>query len=112
MNTASQPVKNVVTRLEWDLEVVDSPLLSIVLFYSEVSEPSLRMIPTFSTLTERFPSARFFTVNTDKHPEITWNFRVSIVPTVMMFKNKQKLHEIITLKSEEDLAAAIQPLAV
>jgi thioredoxin 1 len=101
-------VKEITTRLAWDMDAVGGEHLSVVLFYSRISEPSLLMIDVLAELAPTYSTVKFFTVDTDKNPEIIWRFRVSIVPTIMMFRNEQKLQEVITAKTADELRSAIQ----
>lgn len=109
MTAASPLITDIMTRLAWDMDVVGSSHLSVILFYSCISSPSIVMIETFAQVAPQHTTARFFTVDVDKNSEITWQFRVSIVPTIMMFQRGQKLHEMITLKSAAQINAAIVP---
>jgi thioredoxin-like negative regulator of GroEL len=102
-------VADISTRLAWDMDIVGDDHLSVVLFYSPSCSPSMRMIDTFAQLAAIYQDARFFTVNTNNNPEIVWQFRVSIVPTIMVFQRGQKLHEMITYKTSEEVQFAIMP---
>ena len=52
----------------------------------------------------------FFSVNIVFNKEIMWRFRVSILPTIMFFKNNQKLYELITIQSTQIIKKKIEEL--
>lgn len=101
-------VKDVITSLEWDMDVVGGEQLSVVLFYSRSSAPSTKMIHLLTKIESYYPNIRIFSTDVDRVPEIVWRFRVSIVPTIMIFRNEQKLHELITARTMDEVRAAIE----
>ena len=101
-------VKDITTLLEWDMDVVGGKQLSVVLFYSHKSAPSAQMIDVLTEIEPRYLIARIFAVDIDRNPEIVWRFRVSIIPTIMIFRNEQKLDELITARSTDEVRAAIE----
>ncbi len=105
MNT--QPITDINSLIDWDLGVISSKDLVHILFYSKSSKPSLEMFQIIGDLSNKYKDINFFSVDVDNNPTITWKYRVSIVPTMMMFKNGQKLSEQITLKSTEDIESVI-----
>ena len=103
-------VTDITTRMEWDCDVVNCDELAVVVFYSKESKPSIEMVNRINDVAcEVKNGARFFSVDIDRHPNIIWNFRVSIIPTVMFFQQGQKLYENITLKDASVIQEAIEP---
>ncbi len=101
-------ITDINSLIDWELGVIGSKKLSHILFYSKISKPSLDMFPIVSKLSTQYKDVKFFTVDVDNNPTITWKYRVSIVPTTMIFKNGQKLSEQITFKLNDEIEPGIQ----
>ena len=100
-------ITEITTEISWDLDVVFGQNLAVVLFCSEKSSPSLKMIEIIAGVMGSVKNVKFFLVDVDKNPDITWRFRVSIVPTIMLFWRGQKLEELITLKKQQEIEEVI-----
>jgi hypothetical protein len=48
-----------------------------------------------------------YTIDTDKEPEISKEYNIQSLPTIMMFKNNKMVYQNIGYMSEEDLSNAI-----
>jgi thioredoxin-like negative regulator of GroEL len=76
----------------------------IILFTSRNSKPSLETLQNTKKILKKFkPNFEFFEVDIDEYPDLVVNYRASIVPTIMIFKDRIKLFEKITKMNLDDL---------
>lgn len=100
-----------VTSATWDGEVLKAGMLVMVVFWAKWCEPCKKMFPAVEELAaEHAEKVKFVRLDIDNNDDIAGKYRVSIVPTVMFFKNDQKLHEAICLEPKPKLKAMIESL--
>ena len=84
-------------------EVVNAPSLNVVLFVSKKTDVAMNLLSQLDLEVEPCAKTNFYYVLSDDHPEIIWRHRVSILPTLMLFRNNQKLYEKITTFPAESI---------
>jgi thioredoxin 1 len=95
----------------WNSEVLQAEGLVMVVFWAEWCEPCMKMAPTVEEMAKECPEkVKVVRLNIDDNADIASTYKVSIVPTVMFFKEGQKRREIITNVSRTQLEAAIELL--
>jgi thioredoxin 1 len=83
----------------------------MVFFWAEWCEPCMKMSQTVEEMAkECAKKVKVIKLNIDDNSDIASTYKVSIVPTVMFFKEGQKRREIITNVSRMQLEAAIELL--
>lgn len=96
------------TSTTWESEVLQAEGLVMIIFWAEWCEPCLKFFSTVEEIaieyTEKLKVVR---LNVDDNEDIASMYRVSILPTIMFFKHRQKLHEIITAVPKTEIEAAI-----
>ena len=73
------------SRFQQDVLEADVPVL--VDFYADWCGPCRRLGPTLDKLARETPNAKVVKVDIDKHPQLASKYRVSSIPTVMVFKD-------------------------
>ena len=102
-------IREIRTILEWEKDVFASPILAVVLFYSQSCGPSVAQIADLEMLQEEYSGRAIFTrVDVDRMNSLASNYRVSIIPTMMFFRRGQKLHEMITKRGLDEIRQAIE----
>jgi len=95
----------------WESDVLKADGLVMVVFWAEWCEPCMKMAPTVEEMAKVCPEkVKVVKLNIDDNADIASTYKVSIVPTVMFFKEGQKRREIITNVSRTQLEAAIELL--
>jgi thioredoxin 1 len=73
---------------DFDKEVVQSSLPTVVDFYADWCGPCRMVSPIIESLSKEYAGkAKFVKVNTDDNPELAQRFGIMSIPTVMVFKD-------------------------
>lgn len=94
----------------WESEVQSGKLV-MVCFFANTCPSCKAAFPVLEELAEENSSkVKIAALNIEENPEVASAYKVSIIPTFMFFKGKQKLHEIITLVPKQELQNSIERL--
>lgn len=96
------------TSDNWEKEIKRSDGLTIVFFWTEWCEPCLEMMSEIKKLAKECSwKINIGTLNVDENDEIASDYKVSIVPTTMLFRDGRKFREIITNVPVDKIIEAI-----
>jgi len=100
-----------VTSDTWESEVLKADGLVMVVFWAGWCKPCLTIYSTVEEMAKECPEkVKVVRLNIDDNADIASTYKVSIVPTIMFFKEGQKRREIITNVPRTQLEAAIELL--
>jgi thioredoxin 1 len=109
---ASQNIVTV-TDANWDQEVLKSTVPVLVDFWAEWCGPCKMLAPVLDELaTEYAGKAKVAKLNIEECQNLANQFRISSIPTVLLFKNGQPTEQIVGLRSKSQYKAAIDKAAV
>jgi len=89
-------------------EVLKSNKLTVVDFWAEWCGPCKMMGPVFEEASKELPEVKFVKVNVDVSPQTASSFGIMSIPTVLFFKNGEKLDQIVGLVPKERLIEIIK----
>lgn len=96
------PVK--ITSENFKKEVLESSVPVIVDFWAQWCRPCLMLGPIIEEIAEDFEGkVKVGKVNVDEEGYLANQFRISSIPTVMMFKDGKPVSQVIGLLRKEDL---------
>lgn len=96
------PVK--ITSENFKKEVLESDVPVIVDFWAQWCRPCLMLGPIIEEIAEDFEGkVKVGKVNVDEEGYLANQFRISSIPTVMMFKDGKPVSQVIGLLRKEDL---------
>jgi len=100
-----------VTSAMWENEVLKFDGLVMVVFWAGWCEPYAKMAQEVEELGEKYAGkVKVVRINIDDNADLASNYRVSIVPTTMFFKEGRKCREIITNQERAQIEEAIKSL--
>jgi len=93
-------------------EVIESKVPVLVDFWAEWCMPCKMLTPTIDSLADEFAGKiKVGKVDTDANRNISVEYGISAIPTVIIFKNGQVAKKFVGLQSKNALADALNALA-
>src|ERR1051325_9239656 len=105
---------NIVTATDSNFkdEVLRSSTPVLVDFWAEWCGPCKMIAPLLDELaTEYDGKVKIAKVNIDDHQNLAAQFRVTAIPTLLIFKNGQVIEQMVGAKSKRDLKASLDKAA-
>jgi thioredoxin 1 len=95
------------TKDNWQSEVLDSPVPVLVDFYADWCGPCKMLVPVLEELSNDYSGrVKIGKVNTDEQNELAVQHRISSIPALFVYKQGQVVEQMIGAKSKKDLKAA------
>lgn len=105
---------NIVTLSEanFPAEVLQSTQPVLVDFWAEWCGPCKMIAPVLDELAGEYAGkAKIAKVNVDDNQGLAGQFRVTAIPTLLLFKNGQVIEQIVGMRSRRDLKASLDKAA-
>ena len=92
------------TDAEFDQEVLKASIPVLVDFWAEWCGPCHQVAPILEALADEFDGkVKFVKVDTEENFDVTTEYGVRGLPTLIMFKGGQKVDQIMGYKPKSDL---------
>jgi len=99
------------TQANFSTEVLQSTSPVLVDFWAEWCGPCKALGPILDELAEEYNGkVRIGKVNIDEDQELAAQYRISSIPTLLLFKQGQVAEQLVGLRSKKDLKASFDRL--
>jgi thioredoxin len=100
-----------VTTASWETEVLKARGLVMVDFWAVWCGPCRIVAPTVEELAKEYTGkVKVGKLNTDENPEIASRYKIMGIPTLMFFKDGQKVDQIVGAVPKPQLKAKIDAI--
>ncbi|UCG77727.1 MAG: thioredoxin [Nitrospirota bacterium] len=100
-----------VTSSTWDKEVLQTGELVMVDFWAVWCGPCRMVAPTVEELSREYAGKlKVVKLNTDDNPDIASRYKIMGIPTLMFFKDGEKVEQIVGAVPKPQLQAKIDTL--
>lgn len=101
----------VLTSSSWENEVLKSNGLVVVDFWAAWCGPCRMVAPTIEELAKEYAGkVKVGKLNTDENSDIASKYKIMGIPTIMFFKNGQKVDQIVGAVPKQQIKAKIDAL--
>ncbi len=84
------------TTASWDKDVIDHNGLVLVDFWAVWCGPCRMIAPTIEELAGEYKGKlKVVKLNTDENPDIASRYKIMGIPTIMFFKNAEKVDQMV-----------------
>lgn len=99
------------TSAAWDSEVLQANGLVMVDFWAVWCGPCRMIAPTVEELAKEYAgSLKVGKLNTDENPEVASKYKIMGIPTIMFFKDGQKIDQVVGAVPKPQLKSKIDAL--
>ncbi|MBZ0155739.1 MAG: thioredoxin [Alphaproteobacteria bacterium] len=99
------------TSASWDQEVLQSNGLIMVDFWAVWCGPCRMVAPTVEELAKEYiGKVKVGKLNTDENPDVASKYKIMGIPTLMFFRDGQKVDQIVGAVPKPQLKAKIDAL--
>lgn len=100
-----------VTSSKWDSEVIKAQGLVMIDFWAPWCAPCRIISPTVEELSKEYVGKmKFLKLNTDENSDIASRYNIMGIPTLMFFKDGNKIDAIVGAIPKQQLKAKIDSL--
>lgn len=96
------------TTATWDKEVLETDGLIMVDFWAVWCGPCRIIAPTVEELAKEYAGKlKVAKLNTDENPEIASKYKIMGIPTIIFFKNGEKVDQVVGAVPKSQLKSMI-----
>lgn len=100
-----------VTTSSWDQEVLSSSGLVMIDFWAVWCGPCRIVAPTVEELAKEYTGkVKVLKLNTDENPDVASKYKIMGIPTLMFFKDGEKVDQIVGAVPKPQLKAKLDSL--
>lgn len=97
----------VITKENFDSEVLKAEGTVLVDFWATWCGPCRMLSPIVDEVASERPDVKVGKINVDEQPELAQQFGIMSIPTLLVFKNGEKVQESVGLIPKEKVEALI-----
>ena len=97
----------VITKENFDSEVLKAERTVLVDFWATWCGPCRMLSPIVDEVASERPDVKVGKINVDEQPELAQQFGIMSIPTLLVFKNGEKVQESVGLIPKEKVEALL-----
>lgn len=97
----------VITKENFDSEVLKAEGTVLVDFWATWCGPCRMLSPIVDEVASEHPDVKVGKINVDEQPELAQQFGIMTIPTLLVFKNGEKVQESVGLIPKEKVEALL-----
>lgn len=97
----------VITKEKFDSEVLKAEGTVLVDFWATWCGPCRMLSPIVDEVASERPDVKVGKINVDEQPELAQQFGIMSIPTLLVFKNGEKVQESVGLIPKEKVEALL-----
>lgn len=97
----------VITKENFDSEVLKAEGTVLVDFWATWCGPCRTLSPIVDEVASEHPDVKVGKINVDEQPELAQQFGIMSIPTLLVFKNGEKVQESVGLIPKEKVEALL-----
>lgn len=97
----------VITKENFEAEVLKANGTVLVDFWATWCGPCRMLSPIVDQVAEEHPEVKVGKVNVDEQPELAQQFDIMSIPTLLVFRNGQKVNESVGLIPKEKVESLL-----
>ena len=91
-------------------EVLNHLGIVLVEIWAEWCGPCKMQLPILEKISDEIPSVKISKINVDENTDLAVKFGIRSIPTMMVFKNGEKVEQLIGLKNKKELSEKLKAL--
>jgi thioredoxin 1 len=100
-----------VTSATWDQEVLKSPTLVLVDFWAVWCGPCRMVAPIVEEISKEYAGKlKVLKLNTDENPDVASRYKIMGIPTLMFFKNGERVDQVVGAVPKAQLKTKVDSL--
>jgi thioredoxin 1 len=100
-----------VTSATWDQEVLKSPTLVLVDFWAVWCGPCRMVAPIVDEISKEYAGKlKVLKLNTDENPDVAGRYKIMGIPTLMFFKNGERVDQVVGAVPKAQLKTKVDAL--
>ncbi len=96
-----------ITNNEFENEVIKSDKLVLVDFFATWCPPCKMLAPVLEKISEDRKDFKILKLNTDENIELSINYSIESIPTMILFKDGIEMDRMIGYTSEEEIIRTV-----
>jgi thioredoxin len=100
-----------VTSATWDQEVLKSTTLVLVDFWAVWCGPCRMVAPIVDEISKEYTGKlKVLKLNTDENPDVAGRYKIMGIPTLMFFKNGERVDQVVGAVPKAQLKTKVDSL--